>query len=306
MSQWIESHTALPRHRKTRRLKRLLDCKTVEAIGYLHMLWYYGADFTPGGFLADSTIEDVADACEWPGEPEPFITALTTAGWLDVCDGGYQIHDWGDYCRLYRARQKAAERQRAKRERDRYPQDGNSAVTVTSRDSHAPKDKTDKTDKTGGEEGARARAVDNSNGQPARPTATLLEFTVGELPASNSTLADYARTLARHESRLPRWHIERIVCELAEWRPKKPPANLHLTLNKWLAKEKPTVDTQEQQHTADPELVRPDMVETFTHMVTDDGARLEDLRRSCVSEREYEAVAARVAGMVAGSEGVHW
>lgn len=76
----------------------------------------------------------------------------------------------------------------------------------------------------------------------------LVDFAMRTLPASESTAADYARVFSRFEPSMPRSQIKRIVCELAEWKPKQPRPNLHLTLNKWLAKEKPEPpDTYESQ-----------------------------------------------------------
>ena len=302
---WLPVDVAIVNNHKTKRLVRRLGLHSAaEAVGYLVCLWAWAMVHAPDGDLSHLDVEDIAGAAGWPDDPEHFVKALHGSKWLDKTPGGYVIHQWEEH-QGQSFRKRVWEADRKRRQRD----SGGTAVGHQ-RDTGGTSD----TDQTGqdktirrGERSARAREpVDNSNGQPARPTTTLLEFTVGELPTSNSTSEDYARTLARHESRLPRWHIERIVCELAEWRPAKPPARLHLTLNKWLAKEKPEPTPESGGLPADPDLVRPDMVETFAHMVTTDGARLEDLRRSCVSEREYEAVAARVAGIVAGSEGVHW
>jgi hypothetical protein len=46
---WIESHTNLARHPKTRRLCRLLDVSVPAAIGHLHLFWHWVLEFAPSG-----------------------------------------------------------------------------------------------------------------------------------------------------------------------------------------------------------------------------------------------------------------
>jgi len=67
VSEWIESHTSLPRHRKTKRLSRRLGISIRDTVGCLHMLWYYAADFAPSGNLDGHAPEDIASGCDWDG-----------------------------------------------------------------------------------------------------------------------------------------------------------------------------------------------------------------------------------------------
>lgn len=141
-----------------------------------------------------------------------------------------------------RRREADAERQRRRRTPDQTDSECHGVTdTVTPPVSHGTTsvqstEYREESKSTEEEEEARARAL------PAAGTATLLTFILTTLPASDSTADDYQRVLDRHTQRLPRSQIERITLELAEWKPKKPRAQLHLTLNKWLAKEQPEVN----------------------------------------------------------------
>lgn len=118
VSEWIESHSSLPRHRKTRRLAAELGISVPLAVGLLHMLWYYALDFAPGGDLTDHSAGDIADGCGWDGAPELFVQALVVSGWLSDRDG-LMVHDWEDYNQSHRKRAAEAERQRRKRSKER-------------------------------------------------------------------------------------------------------------------------------------------------------------------------------------------
>ena len=143
MSEWIESHTSLPRHRKTKRLSRRLGISIRDTVGCLHMLWYYAADFAPSGNLDGHAPEDIASGCDWDGDSREFVEALTDSGWLESTPAGLVVHDWDDYNRQYRERQKAAQRQRDKRARESESHESHCDVTVTSRAT----DRQDKTDR---------------------------------------------------------------------------------------------------------------------------------------------------------------
>lgn len=65
----------------------------------------------------------------------------------------------------------------------------------------------------------------------------LVDLVVSEVPPSESTPEDYRRIIERYRGRLTDEHIQRVILNLADWRPKKPRAKLHLTLAKWLSGE---------------------------------------------------------------------
>ena len=49
---WIESHQELANHPKTKRFKRALGISTPQAIGHLHLLWWWALDYAQDGSLA--------------------------------------------------------------------------------------------------------------------------------------------------------------------------------------------------------------------------------------------------------------
>jgi DnaD/phage-associated family protein len=123
---WIESHQSLGTHRKTKALKRILRIKTPQAVGHLHLLWWWCLDNAPDGSLEGIDDADLSDAAEWPGKPETFVKALAAAGFVD--ENTRELHDWHAYAGKLIDRRKAnAQRQQAHRNALR-----NDDVTVTS------------------------------------------------------------------------------------------------------------------------------------------------------------------------------
>lgn len=113
---WIESHQGLVRHPKTKKLMRKLNIYTVEAIGYLHLFWWWAMDFAEDGDLSRFDEYDIADACEWKGSAGEFFDALHDAGFIDETEDGFIIHDWYEYAgKLIEIRKKDAERKRNSR-----------------------------------------------------------------------------------------------------------------------------------------------------------------------------------------------
>lgn len=216
---WLRSEQSLAGHPKTKRAARALSISIPAMIGHLHCLWYWAMDYAPEGDLGEFEDWELGEAALYEGDPAGFIEALISAGFIDQ---DRKIHDWYEYAgRLIEQREANAERMRAKRAA--HVQATCSARTGATNEEDVT-DVTNVTDDTNKEEG---------------PAAGLLAFTLQALPPSQSTTEDYRRTLDRHALRLPRSQIERIICELAEFTPKKPRDRLHLTLNKWLAKEQP-------------------------------------------------------------------
>lgn len=80
--------------------------------------------------------------------------------------------------------------------------------------------------------GKEEAPVDNS---PA--TDPLVSYALQELPQSESTPADYLRTINRYRTKLADEHIERIIAQLGAWPGTKGKTKLHLTLASWLNKE---------------------------------------------------------------------
>ncbi len=110
---WIESHTTLLEHPKAKRLCRLLKLRRRDAVGLLHMLWWWALEYSPEGDLSDVPDDDVADAVDWKRDASELVAALTLAGFLD---DDRKLHDWFDYAGRWIERRAAnAERKRLAR-----------------------------------------------------------------------------------------------------------------------------------------------------------------------------------------------
>jgi hypothetical protein len=125
---WIESHDTLAGHFKTSRLSAVLAISRAEAIGHLHMLWWWAVRYAPDGKLNRFQPREIADACDYKGDPEAFLDALVTAEFLDRKP--LRIHDWGDYAGRLIARKEA------NRERMRAARAGGSPSIKSARASH--------------------------------------------------------------------------------------------------------------------------------------------------------------------------
>ncbi|GAT33278.1 hypothetical protein TSACC_21691 [Terrimicrobium sacchariphilum] len=113
---WIESHQQLARHPKTVRLAAKLRINKAQAIGHLHLLWWWTLDYAPGGDLSVFTSHEISAAAEWQRDPNGFLVALKEAGWID---DDMQIHDWHDYAgKLVDERERDKARKRASRKRE--------------------------------------------------------------------------------------------------------------------------------------------------------------------------------------------
>lgn len=111
---WIESHQALAGHRKTKRLRRLLGTSLPETIGYLHLFWWWVLEYRDNGDLTGIDWEDIADDCDWPGEPKKLHDSLVQAGFVEP--DGVTVHDWYDYAgKLVTRRERNRDRMRAAR-----------------------------------------------------------------------------------------------------------------------------------------------------------------------------------------------
>lgn len=121
---WIESHQTLGRHPKVEKLAKILKIHKAQAIGHLHLLWWWCLDYAQDGSLVSLTNLDIADAAGWTKQPDLFVDAMVTCGvtrngFLDRSGSGFVVHDWhqyagrliekrrGDYERLKRFRNAA-------------------------------------------------------------------------------------------------------------------------------------------------------------------------------------------------------
>ena len=112
---WIESHQSLATHRKTMLLEEALGITTPQAIGHLHLLWWWALDNAPTGSLQGISDGVIARAVQWhPDDAFTFVDAMQFAGFIDK--DTRMIHDWAEYAgRLIAKREANAERMREQR-----------------------------------------------------------------------------------------------------------------------------------------------------------------------------------------------
>lgn len=91
---WIESHTDLRAHKKLKPLCEELGIGRAQAIGHLHMLWWWTLDNREYGNLDGLFDKDIAIAADWQGDPKRFIKALKKSGWITKND---EVNDWMHY-----------------------------------------------------------------------------------------------------------------------------------------------------------------------------------------------------------------
>lgn len=91
---WIELHQTLPTNKKLIRIASLLKITEEQAIGHLCKLWLWALDNAQGGHLIDFLNAEIARVSGWTKNPDVFVNALLSAGFLDE---DMQIHDWYSY-----------------------------------------------------------------------------------------------------------------------------------------------------------------------------------------------------------------
>jgi hypothetical protein len=100
---WLEAHQELRDHPKIKRAARVLGINRPQMIGHMLCLWWWCLDYAQDGDLSDFDNADIADAAEWEGDPEAFVSALLNCGpadrpgFLIASDDGLTINDWQDY-----------------------------------------------------------------------------------------------------------------------------------------------------------------------------------------------------------------
>lgn len=114
---WTPSHQNLGRHPKLLLVAGMLHLPRVTVVGHLHYLWWWCLDYAQDGSLARYTVEQIAQAGEWDGDPNVFVSALADARFLDRVGETFVVHDWDDYGGRYLAQQRAS-RERMRRFRN--------------------------------------------------------------------------------------------------------------------------------------------------------------------------------------------
>lgn len=127
---WIQSHQSLANHKKLLRLARELEITRVEAIGHLHLLWWWALDSASDGSLSDVTAEEIADIVQWRKDAKKFLNTLILCGFIDE---DLSLHEWDTYGATYnKVKEASARRQRLRRKKLREASVTRD-VTVTSR-----------------------------------------------------------------------------------------------------------------------------------------------------------------------------
>ena len=128
---WIESHTTIRNHPKTKKLAKKLGVTRAEAVGYMHFLWWWALDYAESGELGDISPEDFAETIDWSGDPQLVVDAFVEAKLIDVSPrkGTMSIHDWHVFAgRLIDQRDK--NRKRAQKARDAKKKEQGEGVCV--------------------------------------------------------------------------------------------------------------------------------------------------------------------------------
>lgn len=104
MNDDIRIKIGLPRHRKFRRLRRLVGDRAMEHLVYL---FTRVAEERPTGVLTGWDETDIAEAAGWEGDPDDLVAVLLGCGgrmkgrqlpgFLELRDGVYEVHDWAEH-----------------------------------------------------------------------------------------------------------------------------------------------------------------------------------------------------------------
>lgn len=126
---WIQVHQQLKDHRKLLAAADELEIEPPHMLGLLTSFWLWALDNAPSGSLEGISNRNIARAAQWNKEPDTFVEAMKSAGFLDITeDGTLEIHDWYEYAGKL-IDQREAEKQRSRRRRaaaaaDRRTTDG--------------------------------------------------------------------------------------------------------------------------------------------------------------------------------------
>lgn len=96
MAEDFRIRTSWPSSHKRRLVQRRIGKAGVLAV---MDLWAYCASSKPDGDLSGMSNEAIAVACDWDGDADELIAALTVENFelLDGAPGSYKIHDWDDH-----------------------------------------------------------------------------------------------------------------------------------------------------------------------------------------------------------------
>lgn len=106
---WIESHTTMRHHPKTKRVARDLGIPAAAVVGHLHCLWHWATKFAFDGYLGEFDVEEIFEAAGFDDyapeafqhSPQVVVQTLTRRDWIDETERGLYLHDWHEYVQKY-------------------------------------------------------------------------------------------------------------------------------------------------------------------------------------------------------------
>ena len=143
-SNWVPVHSNLRSHPKLSALRRELDLDKLRipikwqrhiTRVFLIDFWHWTLDNYPDGDITGVESDLIAEGCNYPSDPDAFVEALVTAGFIDrMQDGRLLVHDWEEYGGRLEKRRDAG---RVRKERERNKEDVTPHVTPhVTRDIH--------------------------------------------------------------------------------------------------------------------------------------------------------------------------
>lgn len=93
---WIESHQSLREHPKLSDMTKRLEINKAQAIGHLHMLWWWCIDYATNGRLERFSHVQIAEAAGFVGDAKTFVDAIADSNFLDR--NPLRVHDWRVFC----------------------------------------------------------------------------------------------------------------------------------------------------------------------------------------------------------------
>ena len=140
---WIELHGSARTHPKINHLARDLGIPRVHAMGHVTTLWLWTLDMAPDGNLASFGDEDIEDGACWEGEPGAFVAACVVRRLLDESENGLLVHDWDEYAKFLKERERKRKWRENKTSGDITSVDGTSPDVPVDRQTDRPDRQTD-------------------------------------------------------------------------------------------------------------------------------------------------------------------
>lgn len=94
---WIRSDADLAYHGKLESLLNQAKIGRREAVGSLHLLWWFVAKNGRNGILPKMTDVQIAGICDHDGDAGRFVSSLIQCGFIDRSEHGLKIHDWDEW-----------------------------------------------------------------------------------------------------------------------------------------------------------------------------------------------------------------